>query len=81
MANFEQDIMGSDILVGDSVLVRCTVTAITPSSPAGPLVPGGAGDRLTLSVDAPGNVGEVQGVTLTVSPVQCRFSGNGYGQQ
>lgn len=81
MANFEQDILGSGILVGDSVLVRCTVTAITPSSPAGTLVPGGAGDRLTVTVDTPGNVGEAQGVSFQVSPVQCRFAGNGYGQQ
>jgi hypothetical protein len=84
MANFEQDVLGADILVGDSVLVRCTVTAITPSSPVSPpgvLIPGGAGDRLTLSVDTPGNVGEAQGVTLSVSPIQCRFAGNGYGQQ
>ncbi len=78
MATFEADINGSDIIVGDSVLVRCTVTAIVPSTPAGP---GGSGDRLTLSVDTPGNVGEAQGVTLSVSPVQCRFAGNKYGAQ
>ncbi len=78
MATSEQDIMGADILVGDSVLVRCTVVSITPSTPAGP---GGSADRLLLSVDTPGNVGEAQGVTLSVSPVQCRFAGNGYGQQ
>ena len=77
MADTESDIFGSDIIVGDSVLVRCTVTSITPSA-AGT---GGAGDSLLLTVETPGNVGEKAGVTLTVSPVQCRFAGNKYGAQ
>ena len=78
MANLESDIFGADIIVGDQVLVRCLVTAITPSSPAGP---GGSGDRLTLTVESPGNVGEAQNVTFQVSPVQCRYAGRAYGQQ
>jgi hypothetical protein len=77
MATLESDIFGADIIVGDSVLVRCTVTAITPSAAGN----GGSGDRLTLSVETPGNIGEAQGVTLQVSPVQCRFAGNKYGSQ
>ena len=78
MATLEQDILGSDFIVGDSVLVRCTVLSITPSTPAGY---GGSGDSISLIVETPGNAGEKAGVTLTVSPVQCRFAGNKYGAQ
>lgn len=56
-----QDRTGSPLSVGDTVSVRCTITAMTNS---------GSGSRLTLSVDTPGNPGEATGVTLSVSPVQ-----------
>ncbi len=75
MADREKDIFGHDIKVGVSVLVRCLVTAITPGTPVGP---GGAADRLTVTVETPGNVGEAQNVTFQVSPTQCRFAGATY---
>ena len=77
MANLESDIFGADIQVGDQVLVRCLVIAITPSG----VGVGGSGDLLSLTVETPGNVGEVKNVTFQVSPVQCRFAGNVYGGQ
>ncbi len=77
MATSESDIFGADIVVGDTVLVACTVTAITPAGAGN----GGSGDRLSLTVQTPGNPGEAQGVTFSVSPVQCRYSGNVYGGQ
>lgn len=69
----ERDIFGAPFAVGDYVLVRCKVTSIATSATGGN---GGAGDSVTLTVETPGNVGEQQNVTLVVSPVQCRRSGN-----
>jgi hypothetical protein len=69
----ERDIFGAPFTVGDYVMVRCKVTAITVSAAGGN---GGAADTVSLTVETPGNVGEQQNVTLVVSPVQCRRSGN-----
>jgi len=73
MAVEERDIFGSPFKVGDYVVVRCKVTSITTSGDNGT---GGAADQVTLTVETPGNVGEQTGVTLVVSPVQCRHTGN-----
>lgn len=69
----ERDIKGSPFVVGNYVMVRCLVTAITPSAVGGN---GGAADSVALTVETPGNVGEKAGVTLVVSPVQCWKCGN-----
>ena len=69
----ERDIFGAPFVVGDYVMVRCKVTSITASAAGGN---GGAADSVLLTVETPGNVGEQAGVTLTVSPVQCRRAGN-----
>jgi hypothetical protein len=69
----ERDIFGAEFTVGDYVMVRCKVTAIAPSAVGGN---GGAADAVSLTVESPGNVGEIIGVTLVVSPVQCRKAGN-----
>ena len=61
----EQDITSSPFNVGDFVNVRCLVTAADGL---------GAGGRVALTVDTPGNVGEAQGVSFSVSPTQCRRS-------
>ncbi|MGA3200656.1 MAG: hypothetical protein ABSD89_14820 [Halobacteriota archaeon] len=68
----ERDINGAQFAVGTYVNVRCKVTAFTPT----PNGVGGAGDRVTCVVETPGNVGEAQGVTFQVSPVQCRKAGS-----
>jgi hypothetical protein len=68
----EHDIFGSPFEVGTYVNVRCLVTAFTPT----PNGFGGSGDRVSLTVESPGNAGEVVGVTLVVSPVQCRKAGS-----
>jgi hypothetical protein len=73
MAVQERDIFGAPFVVGDYVMVRCKVTSITTSGANGT---GGAADQVTLTVETPGNVGEQAGVTLVVSPVQCRRAGN-----
>jgi hypothetical protein len=68
----EHDIFGAPFAVGTYVNVRCKVISFAP-------VPngfGGSGDRVTLTVETPGNVGEVAGVTFVVSPVQCRKAGS-----
>lgn len=69
----ERDLKGSPFVVGDYVMVRCLVTAITPVSSGGN---GGPADLVALAVEVSGNVGEQTGVTLTVSPVQCRKAGD-----
>ena len=69
----ERDIFGAEFSVGDYVMVRCRVTSIAPSAVGGN---GGAADAVSLTVETPGNVGEKAGVTLVVSPVQCRRTGN-----
>jgi hypothetical protein len=73
-ATIEKDIFGRNFVVGTVVYVRCIVTSITPAAQG----LGGAGDSVLLTVETPGNVGEKQGVTFTVSPVQCRFTGSTY---
>ena len=73
MAVEERDIFGARFVVGEYVMVRCLVTSIATSGPNGT---GGAADSVTLTVESPGNVGEKVGVTLVVSPVQCRRAGN-----
>jgi hypothetical protein len=73
-ATVEKDVFGHDFKVGTVVSVRCIVTAITPASQGF----GGSGDSVLLTVETAGNVGEKQGVTFTVSPVQCRFDGHVY---
>jgi hypothetical protein len=74
MATIEKDIFGKNFAVGTVVTVRCIVQSIAPGGSGF----GGSGDRVTLQVETPGNVGEVQNVQFTVSPVQCRFSGSTY---
>lgn len=59
----EQDATGASFNVGSVVQVRCTVTAADGK---------GAGGRVTLLVETPGNVGEAAGVVFQVSPTQCR---------
>jgi len=73
-ATIEKDIFGHNFIVGTAVEVRCVVTSITPANQGY----GGAGDSVLLTVETPGNVGEIAGVTFTVSPVQCRFAGSTY---
>ena len=75
MAVQERDIFGAPFTVGDYVMVRCLVNSIATSGANGT---GGAGDAVTLTVETPGNVGEKAGVTLVVSPVQCRKAGDKY---
>ena len=79
MANQEGDKFGRVFGVGDVVYVRCTVTAITPSS--SPVTPppalrGGSGDRITCVVQNNGNIGEVSGVSSQISPIQCFKTGD-----
>jgi hypothetical protein len=74
----EKDIFSRDFTVGTYVMVRCLVTAITPTPPvsnAATAYYGGAGDRVALLVESP-NPLDVTGVTLTVAPTQCRFTGS-----
>jgi hypothetical protein len=68
----ERDIFGAPFAVGTYVNVRCKVISFAPS----PNGFGGSGDRVTLTVESPGNIGEVIGVTFAVSPVQCRKAGS-----
>ena len=73
MAQQERDIFGAPFAIGTYVVVRCLVTAISPVTTS---AYGGSGDLVTLTVETPGNVGEVAGVSFTVSPVQCRKAGS-----
>jgi len=73
MALDAHDINGAPFSVGDDVQVRGKVTAITSASGATSGF-GGSGDSVVIAVDVNGNAGEKTGVTLTVSPVQCRRS-------
>jgi hypothetical protein len=68
----ERDITSSPFNVGDYVNVRCLVNSITGGQ--------GAGGRVNLTVDTPGIVGQAVGVTLSVSPSQCRRSQGGISQ-
>ncbi len=76
MATIEKDIFGHNFTVGTVVAVRCIVQSITPAQPGNNL--GGSGDTVNLLVETQGNAGEKTGVTLAVSPVQCRFDGSTY---
>lgn len=69
----ERDINGQAFTTGDYVNVRCLVQSITTSAAGGT---GGVADSINLLVETPGNVGEKQNVTFTVSPAQCRKAGN-----
>ena len=73
MAQQERDIFGAPFTIGTYVNVRCLVTAISPVTTS---AYGGSGDLVTCLVETPGNVGEVAGVSFTVSPVQCRKAGS-----
>jgi hypothetical protein len=73
MAQQERDIFGAPFAIGTYVNVRCLVTAISPVTTS---MYGGSGDLVTCLVETPGNVGEVAGVSFTVSPVQCRKAGS-----
>jgi len=70
MALDAHDINGSPFSVGDEVQLRGKVTAITSASGATSGF-GGAADSVSVTIDAPGNVGDVV-ATVVVSPVQCR---------
>ena len=72
-ATIEKDIFGKSFVVGSAVMVRCVVTSITPAAQGF----GGSGDSVLLTVESP-NVNDKTGVTLTVSPQQCRFAGAAY---
>jgi hypothetical protein len=74
MATIEKDIFSHDFIVGTEVMVKCTVTAITSANVC---VHGGSGDSVALLVQSP-NPNDKTGVTLTVSPQQCRFTGSTY---
>ena len=74
MATKECDINRSEFTVGDYVSVRCLVTAITPVQ-TGSSNFGGSGDSVSLTVQSP-NTNDKVGVTLVVSPQQCRKAGN-----
>ena len=74
MATTEKDMFGHNFVVGTAVTVRCIVQSITPNQNGF----GGSGDTVNLIVETVGNVGEKTGVTLAVSPVQCRFAGATY---
>lgn len=71
----ERDIFGAPFQAGVYVNVRCLVVSITPVSAGGT---GGPADLVTLTVETPGNVGEIKGVTFVVSPAQCRKAGASY---
>lgn len=77
-ATTEKDIFGKDFTVGTYVLVRCKVTAITPAPPGYNTLTqyyGGSGDTVSLLVETV-NPQDVPGITLAVSPTQCRFAGD-----
>lgn len=76
MATIEKDIFGHDFVVGTYVMVRCLVTAISPVQ-TGANPHGGSGDSVSLTVETP-NPQDKAGVTLIVSPTQCRFAGATY---
>lgn len=71
----ERDIKGSPFAAGDYVMVRCKVTSITAVATGGT---GGPADLVALTVETPGNIGEIANVTLTVSPAQCWKVGTKY---
>ena len=73
MATTERDIFGKDFTVGEYVMVRCLVTAITPVL-TGSNIYGGSGDSVSLTVETP-NPQDKPRVTLVVAPTQCRFAG------
>jgi hypothetical protein len=68
----ERDVTSSPFNLGDVVSVRCTVLSVTGGQ--------GAGGRVNLAVEVAGNVGEAQGVTLSVSPIQCRRANGSVAQ-
>ena len=77
----EKDLNSHDISVGSAVMVKCIVTAISPSptAPVGNVQYGGSGDRVTCQVEVNGNIGEVSpGPSFTISPVQLRSAGASY---
>lgn len=67
----EYDVFGSPFAVGDEVLIRGIVTALTSASGATSGF-GGSADSVVVLVDTNGLAGEKTGVSVTVSPVQCR---------
>jgi hypothetical protein len=69
----ERDSSGAPFTIGTYVSVRCLVTGITPVAAGGN---GGPADLVALLVETPGNTGEIHGVTLVVSPTQCRKAGS-----
>jgi hypothetical protein len=68
----DQALDSSFFNVGDIVSVRCLVNSISGGQ--------GAGSRVNLTVETPGNLGDVAGVTLSVSPVQCRRANGSVAQ-
>ena len=62
------DVTSARFNIGDVVSVRCIVNNVTGGN--------GSGARVALTVETDGNVGEAAGVTLSVSPVQCRKASN-----
>ena len=68
----ERDSTSSPFNVGDIVSVRCLVNSVTGGQ--------GAGGRVNLTVETPGNVGEAHGVTLSVSPIQVRRANGSVSQ-
>lgn len=82
----ERDIFGSQFGVGDEVLIRGIVTSVVSASTNAPIPTsgvGGSADRVSVLVDTNSLPGEVVGLTVVVSPVQCRRAQGGisYGPQ
>ena len=75
----ERDITSSPFSAGDYVNVRCLVTDILDSN-GGHNLSHSFADRVQCLVDTPGNIGEATGVTISVSPSQCRRSMGSIGQ-
>ena len=71
MAIDAKDVNGRNFGVGAGVAVRCIVTAITAANST---TKAGAGDSVTVTVQTPGNTGEKQNVSFTISPVQCQVA-------
>jgi hypothetical protein len=66
-----QDSNGSPYDVGNSISVRCLVTAISSQ---------GAGGLVSLIVETPGVLGQQSGVSFVVSPQQVRRMQGGIAQ-
>lgn len=62
-----RDKSNAPFTAGTYVHVRCLVNSITGF---------GSGAIVNCTVETPGNIGEISGVTFNVSPVQCKKAGS-----